>query len=225
MKKVTIFLCVALTLLSGCDTQNQADGALAGALVGGTFGSKVGGMLSGRKGRDAGTVVGMVAGAVIGNAVTAPKENAYNSYDEGYQDGYNEAATQKRKGSEDENQIPAWIIIENVRFIDTDHNKAINAGEKCKLIFNVYNRGNATAYDVALYIKAEGTKRIKISPTTIIESIEPEKKVRYTADILGTKNLKDGMASFSIILGSGKKGKGTILKSFQIKTLKEKATE
>lgn len=225
MKKVTIILVTALTLLSGCNTAEQANGTFAGALLGGVFGSSIGGMLSGPRGSDAGTVVGMIAGAAIGSAVTAPKENPNNGYNEGYEDGYADATVENEKNFAQENRQAPWITIEDARFIDTDRNKAINAGEKCKLIFNVYNRGNTTAYDVAPIIKIEGTKRIYISPTAIIASIEPGKGVRYTANILGAKNLKDGIASFSISIGTGEKGKPETLKSFQIKTLRAEKTE
>lgn len=201
--------------LSSCNSYEQTNATFAGAMVGGIFGSSIGGLIGGYRGNDAGTAVGMLVGAAVGNAATAPRKQPTNDEDYGYDQGYADAITDN---SPIENTAIEGITIEEIRFIDTDHNKTINANETCKLIFCIYNHSDQTRYDIAPIITIEGTKRIYTSPTAIVSSIEPDKGIRYTASIVGARNLKDGIATFHISLPTGFQKKVKTFHTFQIQT-------
>ena len=82
------------------------------------------------------------------------------------------------------------IEICNARFIDADHDGIIRAGEECRITFEIMNRSSLTLYDVQPTVfDVSGNKHIHISPNLHIESIAPNKGVRYTATVLADNKL------------------------------------
>lgn len=216
MNKKTLFagLIASTLLLSSCQSMNQFYGAATGASLGGLFGSAIGGMADGPRGHDMGTVVGMAIGGIIGAAATAPKtdDGNYRSSDYYYDYGTDDYR-------ENNYYSPfASIEIEELRFVDENNNRALDAGEHAKLVFIIRNMGRDYVYDIAPVITVSGTKEIYLSPTAIVKELGPGKAVRYQSEIVATKKLKNGNADFSIGLSDG--DKLYTLRSFQMRTNK-----
>lgn len=99
--------------------------------------------------------------------------------------------------------IPA-LEVRNARFVDANQNGQIERGEVCKIIFEVYNRGKQTLYDVQpTVIEATGNKHVFISPNIHVEQIQPGKGIRYTALIKADNRLKNGTAKFAVSVLQG----------------------
>lgn len=96
------------------------------------------------------------------------------------------------------------LEIRNVRFFDADNDGAISRREECSISFEVMNHGGATVYGLQpTVLEVSGNKHIFISPSVLIESIEPGKGVRYTARIITDANLKAGKAMFCVAVNKG----------------------
>ncbi len=216
MNKKTLFagLISSTLLLSSCQSMNQFYGTATGASLGGLFGSAIGGIADGPRGHDMGTVVGMAIGGIIGAAATAPKtdDGNYRSSDYYYDYGTDDYR-------ENNYYSPfANIEIEELRFVDENNNRALDAGEHARLVFIIRNMGRDYVYDIAPVITVSGTKEIYLSPTAIVKELGPGKAVRYQSEIVATKKLKNGNADFSIGLSDG--DKLYTLRSFQMRTNK-----
>lgn len=111
------------------------------------------------------------------------------------------------------------IEICNARFIDADHDGIIRAGEECRITFEIMNRSSLTLYDVQPTVfDVSGNKHIHISPNLHIESIAPNKGVRYTATVLADKKLKDGEAIIRVGVAQGNKEITSQFKEFSLQT-------
>lgn len=98
------------------------------------------------------------------------------------------------------------IEIRNARFVDDNKDGKIERGEMSKIIFEVYNRGNQTLYDVVpTVVESTGNRHIIISPNMHVESIQPNKGIRYTALVKADNRLKDGSAKFCVSVVQGEK--------------------
>ena len=174
------------------------------------FGSAVGSIAGGWRGSRVGTLAGMAIGGAIGAAATAPKteksrtSDYYNGYDyDDYrQNGYNSPYS--------------GLVVENLRFVDMNSNEYIDADEHGKLIFEIRNESRDFIYDIAPVITVSGTKEIYLSPTAIISELGPGKAVRYTAELVATRKLKNGYADFSIGFSNG--NELYTVRSFQLRT-------
>lgn len=216
MNKKTVFagLIASTLLLSSCQTMSQFYGAATGASIGGMFGSAIGGIADGPRGSDMGTVVGMAVGGIIGAAATAPKtdDGNYRSSDYYYEYGVDDYR-------QNNSYSPyANIEIVDLRFVDENDNRALDAGEHAKLVFIMRNTGRDYVYDIAPVITVSGTKEIYLSPTAIVKELAPGKAVRYQSEIIATKKLKKGSVDFSIGFSNG--DKLYTMRSFQLRTNK-----
>lgn len=216
MNKKTIFagLMASALLLSSCQSIGQFYGATTGASIGGMFGSAIGGIADGPRGSDMGTVVGMAIGGIIGAAATAPRTDDGNYRSSDYYYDYD---------MDDYRQNNAYspyasIEIDELRFVDENNNRALDAEEHAKLVFIIRNTGRNYVYDIAPVITVSGTKEIYLSPTAIVKELGPGKAVRYQSEIVATRKLKNGTADFSIGFSDG--DKLYTLRSFQLRTYK-----
>jgi len=216
MNKTAFIALAALALmLSSCQSMGQFYGATTGASLGGIFGSAIGGIADGPRGHDMGTIVGMAVGGIIGAAATAPKtdDGNYRSSDYYYEYGVDDYR-------QNNSYSPfANIEIEELRFVDENSNRALDAGEHAKLVFIMRNVGRDYVYDIAPVITVTGTKEIYLSPTAIVQELGPGKAVRYQSEIIATKKLKRGSVDFSIGFSDG--DKLYTMRSFQLKTNKQ----
>lgn len=91
------------------------------------------------------------------------------------------------------------LEIRNARFIDTDGNNIITRGEKCEIVFDVFNSSNAVARNIEpVIIETTGNKHILVSPAVLIESLAPNKGIRYTARVVADRSLKNATAHFTL---------------------------
>lgn len=192
-------------LCSGCSTNRMAAGdpgaVLAGAAIGGNVGGAIGGLIGennrgwrgGYRGSAIGTIVGTIAGAAIANAATAPKQTEEYSYRvERTQPTYNPRPETRPSAINN-------LKIRNIRFIDDSRDHVINAGENCKVVFEIMNEGNRTAFNVVPVVaEVTGMKHIYISPSVMIEQIAPREGVKYTASISAGERIKTGEVIFRI---------------------------
>lgn len=213
MKK-TVFVALTATalLMSSCQSMSQFYGATTGASLGGMFGSAIGGITDGPRGSNLGTVVGMAVGGIIGAAATAPKTDDGNYRSSDYYYDY---------GMDDYRQNNAYspfanIEIEELRFVDENNNRALDADEHARLVFIMRNTGRDYVYDIAPVITVSGTKQIYLSPTAIVKELGPGKAIRYQSEVIATKKLKSGTADFSIGFSDG--DKLYTMRSFQLRT-------
>lgn len=96
------------------------------------------------------------------------------------------------------------LEVRNARFVDDNEDNSINSDEMCKLIFEVYNVGDAPVYDVQPMVKeVTGLKRILVSGTIHVERINPGKGIRYTAMVKAGKNIKGDNAVFRVYAVKG----------------------
>ena len=213
-KTVLMALTAAAMLMTSCQSMNQFYGATTGASLGGIFGSAIGGLADGPRGHDLGTVVGMAVGGMIGAAATAPKTDDGNYRSSDYYYDY---------GMDDYRQNNAYspyasIQIEELRFVDDNNNRALDADEHARLVFIMRNTGRDYVYDIAPVITVTGTKQIYLSPTAVVKELAPGKAVRYQSEVVATRKLKDGTVDFSIGFSDG--DKLYTATSFQLRTRK-----
>lgn len=200
MKKLSILaLCATLLVASSCSSSRQFFGVTTGASLGGMFGSAIGGLAGGHRGHHVGTVAGMAIGGLIGAAATTPKEKSSESRSSDYYNGYDNNDYRTNNSYSPYSSVD----IEDIRFIDSNDNRCIDAGEQAKLTFIVRNNGNDYVYDIAPVITVSGTKQIYLSPTAIISELAPGRAVRYTAEVVATNKLKSGDVEFAISFSNG----------------------
>lgn len=85
------------------------------------------------------------------------------------------------------------VDVVNARFVDENHDNKISRGEICKVIFEIYNRGDKPVYNVCpVVVDATSNKHIYISPSVHVEHIAPGRGVRYTAIVKADNRLKNG---------------------------------
>ena len=186
MKKIICLLVVAVSLTSCYTTSMQGSPAAvsAGSSIGGVLGSIVGDRAGGYHGSQFGALVGTVAGAAIGNAVTTPRK---------------ERIVVEEKQPTEPYYAPSGLRITNIRFIDDNRNHTIDADENCKLVFDIVNEGDVSAYNVTPVVEeVTDMKHIAISPSALISYLPQGDRVRYTATIAGGKRLKSGEAVFRV---------------------------
>lgn len=98
------------------------------------------------------------------------------------------------------------IEIRDARFVDDNRDNAINRGEICKVIFEVYNRGKNPLYDVVpTVVETSGNTHIAISPSIHVERIDPGHGIRYTAMVQADNRLKNGQAKICVSVVQGGK--------------------
>lgn len=180
-------LLLSMVLFTSCYTVSMSGSPAAvsaGASIGGVLGSIVGERAGGWHGSQFGSLVGTVAGAAIGNAVTTPRT---------------EKVVIEEKSEANPYYVPSGLQVTNIRFIDDNRNHTIDAEENCKLIFDIVNAGDHSAYNITPIIEEmSGMKHISISPSVQISYLPQGEKVRYTATIAGGKRLKSGEAVFRV---------------------------
>lgn len=214
MKRQLISILLAALLLSGCASGRMGNptaigvgasvGGNIGGALGGIIGESSGGWRGGYRGSAIGTIVGTVAGAAIGHVMTAPKEERKEEgiyIPEVVERCPSEKEWKCDKKSSQTQRDVSQLKLRNLRFIDDNRNHVIDAGESCKILFEVINEGKRPAYNVIPIVETvERNKHIGISSTVMIEEILPGEGIRYTATIYGKKKLKNGEVLFRVAI-------------------------
>jgi len=113
-----------------------------------------------------------------------------------------------------------YIEIKNARFIDDNQDGKIERGEMCKVIFEVFNRGKQTLYDIVpTVIEANNNRHIIISPNMHVEQLQPNSGIRYTALVKADNKLKDGSAKLCVSVVQGGKSISKVTE-FNVPTVK-----
>lgn len=112
------------------------------------------------------------------------------------------------------------IEIRNARFLDDNQDGKIERGEMCKVIFEVFNRGQQPLNDlVPTVVEANGNRHILISPSMHVEKLMPGSGIRYTALVKADNRLKDGTAKICVSVVQGGKAISKV-SEFNIPTVK-----
>lgn len=113
-----------------------------------------------------------------------------------------------------------YIEIKNARFVDDNQDGKIQRGEMCKVIFEIFNRGKQTLYDIVpTVIEANNNRHIIISPNMHVEQLQPNSGVRYTALVKADNRLKDGVAKICLSVVQGDKSISKVTE-FNVPTIK-----
>lgn len=99
------------------------------------------------------------------------------------------------------------IEVRNARFVDSNQDGRLNAGELCKVIFEVYNTSQNTLTDVQpVVVETSGNRHIAVSQSIHVERIAPGKGIRYTAMVKADRRLKTGTSCFRVyaVQGNGR---------------------
>ena len=208
MKKSFIGILAATIILSGCGTSQMAAGDPYAVIAVDSFFFFfffffffiffffIFFFLGLYRGSAIGTIIGTIAGAAIANAATAPKKQEEYSYRIERTQPY-----PPQSGRQPQASAIDHLRIRNIRFIDDSRNHVINSGENCKVIFEIMNEGNKTAYNVVPVVaETTGMKRIYISPSVMIEQITPRNGVKYTANISAGERIKTGNVTIRIAI-------------------------
>ena len=114
------------------------------------------------------------------------------------------------------------VEIRNAQFLDADKNGILKAGEECRISFEIMNNSEKPLYDVQpTVLETTGNKHIHISHNLHIESIMPNKGVRYTATLMADSRLKDGQAQIRIAVAQGNREITSQIKEFTIQTVRK----
>lgn len=96
------------------------------------------------------------------------------------------------------------IEVRNARFVDDNQDGRLNAGEVCKVIFEVHNISQNTLADVQpMVVETSGNRQIYISPTIHVERMNPGRGIRYTAMVRAGSKLRDGESCFRVYAVQG----------------------
>ena len=113
------------------------------------------------------------------------------------------------------------IEIRNARFIDANGDNRISRNELCKVVFEVYNNGRQTIYDIQpMVVEATGNRHIFISPGVHVEKIAPGCGIRYTALVKADNRIKAGNVKLCISVIEGNNHKISKVNEFNIATCK-----
>lgn len=239
MKKNILLLLAATLLLGSCTSYDSWNRTTTGMSLGAMFGSTVGGLIGGYRGSDAGMLIGGAIGGAVGAASAGAAESKRNN---GYEEGdyatnhrsysrsnshhnnrnsrdYNDGAVEYGQFSEYDHapaSVASQLEVGNIVFADANGNRVLEPRERAYVTFEIYNRSNSTAYNVAPIVTCD-EKRINISPTAIIGDILPGQSLRYKAAIVGKRNLRNRSVTFTIAFPDNS-GNVVTMRSFNVRT-------
>lgn len=111
------------------------------------------------------------------------------------------------------------IEVRNAVFHDQDGDGILRGGEQCQVSFEIMNNSQETVYDVLpTVLETTQNKHIHISPNIRVESILPNRGVRYTANILADKRIKDGQVVIRVAVAHGQNNLSSQMKEFVVPT-------
>lgn len=98
------------------------------------------------------------------------------------------------------------VELVNVRFVDDSGDGQLSRGETGKIMFEIFNRGGQPLYNLEpSVVDLSHNKYITVSPSILINNIEPQNGMRYTAVVAADKKVKKGRVPFAItVLQNGK---------------------
>ena len=222
MKRVVFYLVGAAVLLSSCGSY-QAAGAYTGAQFGSIIGSAIGGITGGWRGHDVGQLIGIAGGAAVGAAIGAAADNkAEQRYTERVQQrsqryaddsGFDPAGRgddriiiDDMKDGNRPSAAPVKLEIGNARLVDASRDGCLSRGESAHIAFEIHNSSSRPAYGVQPSVcEITRNKHIHISENILVECIQPNETIRYTAQIKADNGLRNGEAVIRVaVLHAGR---------------------
>lgn len=195
MNRFFLLSLLAVLVMSSCNTYTGA-GAYGGAALGSVFGSAIGGLTGGPRGSDVGTLIGMTSGAIVGAAIGS---EADKQQQETVAARSNAHSHRSAKSDVVRLEPQPLVEISNTRFFDENKNERINAGETCKLVFDIYNCCDEELHDIVPVVAfAQSTPNMRISPSEHIDVLAPGEGIRYTAMIQSNNKVRRGEAKIRI---------------------------
>lgn len=203
MKKAFIYP-VCVLLFSGCGSMDSISRSIiathTGAAIGSIAGSIIGENIGGYRGAHFGSFVGSAAGALIGAGVVARQQ------------------AEKEHPVEMVATPSPYLVIRDIRLQDENWNRVVDADESCRLIFEIFNEGEKTAYDVKPLLRGvKGTRHLLYSMPIVIDQIKPGEGLLYKVNLSASDDVKSGEAVFEICLEE-RNGFGTPKEEFTIRT-------
>lgn len=201
-------LTLAMTLLcTGCGTTQVTSQSMAGistgAAVGNILGSAVGGLIGDSndgwhgayRGSSIGSILGTMVGATVGYAITTPKREKSCPEENGIQNGLQQKPVMETVSTSPLNSLH----IENVHFISENQQQIIRPEGVYKITFEILNKGTESATAIIPWVREiSGKKRLHISPSLVVDRIDPHNGIRYTATVKTGRKIKTGEAVFRI---------------------------
>ena len=153
---------IVLSLAMGVSScsYNQFAGVATGSSLGGMLGSSIGGLMGGPRGADRGTLAGMIIGGAVGAAATAPHTPKADTQNDSYAYGndtpssgnevqYGTYNNPRYKSAAAAHSDLQSLEVSNIHFLDDNNNQRLDADEQACIVFDIYNRGSRTLYNVA----------------------------------------------------------------------------
>lgn len=209
MKKAVIYI-LAITILAGCTTTQQARGTMMGYQLGATAGGLMGLASDTREGHFMGTAIGALTGAAIGYLANSPKEEYTSNYQQEEYVPAKRLSRKERKAQERlariENEIRRNtnnndIAVGNVQFITESGDNILSRNEYGRLTFEIYNRGNRTIRAIYPYIECSNDN-IGFSDATAIEHLRPGEGIRYSTTVYTNGRMRNGNANIIIYIST-----------------------
>lgn len=111
------------------------------------------------------------------------------------------------------------VEICNASFVDGNGDGVLRAGEESRVSFDVMNRSDRPIFGVTpTVVETTGNKQVFVSPSVIVERIEPGHGIRYTATVKAGKRLKDGEIVIHVAVAQGDNEITSQIKEFRIPT-------
>lgn len=251
MKKIMVMMLGLLLMMSSCGSY-EAAGAYTGAHFGSIIGSAIGGLNGGWRGHEVGSLIGLAGGAVVGAAIGKAADekaearaaeryerhrqaNAARRQQNGrYGDDYDDDDYFDPSGRGDDrimldglapgpSTTPAALVIGNAQLLDASRDGQLSRGESARMVFEIHNPTPHPVYGVQpTVIDITRNKHIHISENILVESIQPNQTIRYTAQVKADSRLKDGEAIIRVsVLQSGREVSSQS-RDFRIRTSKRK---
>ena len=201
-------------------------GAQFGSIIGSAIGGITGGWRGHDVGSLVGLAGGAMVGAAIGKAAdqkaesraqeryeahrranavrnaTRQHEEEYGSDESGYDPygrGDDRIFLDGMSGAPQGATTPVALEIRNARFMDTSRDGYLTRGETARVVFEIHNPSSTPVYGVLpSVLEVTGNKHIFISENVLVESIQPNQTIRYTAQVKTDNRLKDGQAVFRV---------------------------
>lgn len=115
------------------------------------------------------------------------------------------------------------VELRNVQFNSPSGKPVIYSKDVCTITFEIMNNSQNIQYDIQpTVVDITRNKYIQISPNIHVESIAPNKGVRYTATILANKRLKDGSITLRIAVAQGNNQVVSQVKEIKIATYRRR---
>ncbi|GHT24290.1 hypothetical protein FACS189430_08950 [Bacteroidia bacterium] len=95
--------------------------------------------------------------------------------------------------------LPPKLEIGHIEFTDANHNRLIDAGERCRITFTVSNKGTGSAYKLQIAVKeTSGIQHLNITNVRNISELASGQSERLSVDVIAGMDIDSKQAVFEI---------------------------